>query len=110
MFALGQGRLYHRPTEGTINFLTTKFASKPDIRDANITAFKVGYAFGETTEVLLRVFRHLRGGAGAHAAREVLADLGQPRAGVRADHRIEEGRLAAVPRVLSDHARIRRTA
>ena len=43
--------LYHRPTDGTINFLATKFASKPAIRDANITAFKAGYAFGETTEV-----------------------------------------------------------
>jgi 2-oxoglutarate ferredoxin oxidoreductase subunit alpha len=52
MFALGLlSWLYHRPTEGTLNFLTAKFASKPDIRDANITAFKAGYAFGETTEV-----------------------------------------------------------
>ena len=52
MFALGLLTwLYHRPTDGTINFLSTKFASKPQIRDANITAFKTGYAFGETTEV-----------------------------------------------------------
>jgi 2-oxoglutarate/2-oxoacid ferredoxin oxidoreductase subunit alpha len=52
MFALGLlSWLYQRPTEGTINFLSTKFAANPDIRDANITAFKTGYAFGETTEV-----------------------------------------------------------
>jgi 2-oxoglutarate ferredoxin oxidoreductase subunit alpha len=52
MFALGLlSWLYQRPTEGTINFLSTKFASNPDIRDANVTAFKTGYAFGETTEV-----------------------------------------------------------
>ncbi len=52
MFALGLlSWLYHRPTEGTLGFLTTKFASKPAIRDANVTAFKTGYAFGETTEV-----------------------------------------------------------
>src|SRR5918993_1639244 len=52
MFALGLlSWLYHRPTEGTINFLSAKFAGKPDIRDANLTAFKAGYAFGETTEV-----------------------------------------------------------
>jgi len=51
MFALGLlSWLYHRPTEGTLSFLSSKFASKPDIRDANITAFKTGYAFGETTE------------------------------------------------------------
>ena len=52
MFALGLlSWLYHRPIDGTINFLTAKFASKPEIRDANITAFKAGHAFGETTEV-----------------------------------------------------------
>ncbi|HZA03744.1 MAG TPA: 2-oxoacid:acceptor oxidoreductase subunit alpha, partial [Propionibacteriaceae bacterium] len=51
MFALGLlSWLYHRPTEGTLNFLSAKFANKPDIRDANLTAFKTGYAFGETTE------------------------------------------------------------
>ncbi len=52
MFALGLlSWLYGRPTEGTLNFLSTKFANKPAIRDANITAFKTGFAFGETTEV-----------------------------------------------------------
>ena len=51
MFALGLlSWLYGRSTEGTTNFLARKFAGKPDIRDANITAFKTGYAFGETTE------------------------------------------------------------
>jgi hypothetical protein len=39
---------------GTLDFLSAKFASKPEIRDANITAFKAGYAFGETTEVCRR--------------------------------------------------------
>lgn len=52
MFALGLlSWLYHRPTEGTVSFLEDKFAAKPQIRDANIAAFKTGYAFGETTEV-----------------------------------------------------------
>ncbi|WP_204918293.1 2-oxoacid:acceptor oxidoreductase subunit alpha [Microlunatus panaciterrae] len=52
MFALGLlSWLYHRPVEGTLSFLSSKFANKPAIRDANITAFKTGYAFGETTEV-----------------------------------------------------------
>lgn len=52
MFALGLlSWLYSRPTEGTIEFLAEKFAKKPVIRDANVAAFKAGYAFGETTEV-----------------------------------------------------------
>lgn len=51
MFALGLlSWLYHRPTDQTETFLTEKFASKADIRDANIAAFRAGYAFGETTE------------------------------------------------------------
>ena len=51
MFALGlMSWLYNRPTEGTIEFLKAKFASRPEIAEANITAFNAGYAFGETTE------------------------------------------------------------
>jgi 2-oxoglutarate ferredoxin oxidoreductase subunit alpha len=51
MFALGLlSWMYGRPTETTIDFLTARFAKVPDIRDANITAFKAGWNFGETTE------------------------------------------------------------
>ncbi|HMR49830.1 MAG TPA: 2-oxoacid:acceptor oxidoreductase subunit alpha [Arachnia sp.] len=51
MLALGLlSWLYSRPTEGTEKFLAEKFAKKPEIRDANIAAFRAGYAFGETTE------------------------------------------------------------
>lgn len=51
MFALGLlSWLYNRPVEGTIAFLETKFAAKPEIMKANITAFRAGYNFGETTE------------------------------------------------------------
>ncbi len=51
MFSLGLlSWLYGRPVETTERFLTTRFASKPDIRDANIAAFKAGWNFGETTE------------------------------------------------------------
>ncbi|MGY4719515.1 2-oxoacid:acceptor oxidoreductase subunit alpha [Naumannella cuiyingiana] len=51
MFALGLlSWLYHRPVESTLEFLSTKFANKPDIRDANLTAFRTGHAYGETTE------------------------------------------------------------
>jgi len=51
MFALGLlSWMYGRPTDSTIAFLTKRFAKVPDIRDANITAFKAGWNFGETTE------------------------------------------------------------
>jgi len=52
MFALGlMSWLYHRPTEATVAFLERKFAARPLIAKANVTAFKAGYNFGETTEV-----------------------------------------------------------
>jgi 2-oxoglutarate ferredoxin oxidoreductase subunit alpha len=52
MFALGlMSWLYHRPTEGTVAFLQRKFKARPLIAEANVTAFKAGYNFGETTEV-----------------------------------------------------------
>src|SRR5215210_6998063 len=51
MFALGlMSWLYTRPTEGTISFIEKKFAKRPEIAEANIRAFKAGYAFGETAE------------------------------------------------------------
>jgi len=51
MFALGLLLwLYHRPTEGTIEFLEKKFANKPEIMKANIAAFQAGWSYGETTE------------------------------------------------------------
>ncbi|RNL62316.1 2-oxoacid:acceptor oxidoreductase subunit alpha [Nocardioides marmoriginsengisoli] len=54
MFALGLlSWMYGRPTETTIDFLSARFAKVPDIRDANITAFKAGWNFGETTEAFV---------------------------------------------------------
>jgi 2-oxoglutarate ferredoxin oxidoreductase subunit alpha len=54
MFALGLlSWMYGRPVETTIDFLTSRFAKAPDIRDANITAFKAGWNFGETTEAFV---------------------------------------------------------
>ncbi|GII53517.1 oxidoreductase [Planotetraspora thailandica] len=51
MFALGLlSWLYNRPTEGTVRFLETKFAKKPDIAKANVAAFQAGWNYGETTE------------------------------------------------------------
>ncbi|MFC7340071.1 2-oxoacid:acceptor oxidoreductase subunit alpha [Saccharopolyspora griseoalba] len=51
MFALGLlSWMYHRPTEGTEQFLREKFAGKPDIAQANILAFRAGWNYGETTE------------------------------------------------------------
>jgi len=51
MFALGLlCWLYHRPTEGTIEFLAKKFADKPNLLRANTIAFEAGWSFGETTE------------------------------------------------------------
>jgi 2-oxoglutarate ferredoxin oxidoreductase subunit alpha len=54
MFALGLlSWMYGRPTDPTITFLERRFAKVPDIRDANITAFKAGWNFGETTEAFV---------------------------------------------------------
>ena len=54
MFALGLlSWMYGRPTESTEAFLTKRFAKVPDIRDANLTAFKAGWNFGETTETFV---------------------------------------------------------
>jgi len=54
MFALGLlSWMYGRPTEPTTAFLEKRFAKVPDIRDANVTAFRSGWNFGETTEAFI---------------------------------------------------------
>jgi 2-oxoglutarate ferredoxin oxidoreductase subunit alpha len=52
MFALGlMSWMFSRPTEPTIEWIRSKFASQPDLADANIMALTAGFAFGETTEL-----------------------------------------------------------
>jgi 2-oxoglutarate/2-oxoacid ferredoxin oxidoreductase subunit alpha len=51
MFALGMlSWLYGRPAEGTLSFLEAKFGKRPEIYQANVTAFQAGWNYGETTE------------------------------------------------------------
>ncbi|GAB94139.1 2-oxoglutarate ferredoxin oxidoreductase subunit alpha [Kineosphaera limosa] len=51
MFALGLlSWLYSRPLEGTRAFLKSKFAKKPEVLEANLTALTAGYHYGETSE------------------------------------------------------------
>ena len=51
MFALGlMSWLYHRPTEGTLEYIRRKFEKTPAIAEANERAFKAGWAYGETSE------------------------------------------------------------
>ena len=51
-FALGLvSWLYTRPIEPTINWITERFAAKPQVVEANTRAFRAGYDFGETAEL-----------------------------------------------------------
>jgi 2-oxoglutarate ferredoxin oxidoreductase subunit alpha len=56
-FALGlMYWIYNRQFEGTLEWLTKKFAKKPDILEANQRALKAGYYYGETTETFTTRF------------------------------------------------------
>ncbi|USQ80837.1 2-oxoacid:acceptor oxidoreductase subunit alpha [Ornithinimicrobium faecis] len=51
MLALGLlSWMYSRPLEGTEAFLRAKFAKAPEILEANLTALRAGFNYGETTE------------------------------------------------------------
>jgi len=53
LFALGLlSWLYGRPTDGTERWIEAKFAQRPATRAANLAAFRAGWSFGETTELL----------------------------------------------------------
>ena len=50
-FALGfMLWVYNKPLDFILNWIGTKWASKPDVVDANSKVLKAGYYFGETTE------------------------------------------------------------
>ncbi|MFQ5522007.1 MAG: 2-oxoacid:acceptor oxidoreductase family protein, partial [Acidimicrobiia bacterium] len=56
-FALGlMAWLFHRPTEPVLNWVEAKFARLPEVKAANIAAFKAGYNFGITTEATKTTF------------------------------------------------------
>ncbi len=51
-FALGLvSWLYTRPVEATVEWITERFAAKPQVAEANTRAFRAGYDFGETAEL-----------------------------------------------------------
>jgi len=51
-FALGMMYwMYNRPIDSTVNWLTKKFGSKPEIAEANVRVLKAGWNYGETTEI-----------------------------------------------------------
>ena len=58
MFALGLLYwLYGRNMDSSINFIQKKFATKPEIVDANIKALNTGYYYGETVEAIKTTYR-----------------------------------------------------
>jgi 2-oxoglutarate/2-oxoacid ferredoxin oxidoreductase subunit alpha len=53
LFALGVlSWLYDRPTETTERWIKTRFSDRPGPLHANLAAFRAGWSFGETTELL----------------------------------------------------------
>ena len=53
LFALGVlSWLYGRPTETTERWLQNRFGDRPAVLQANRAAFRAGWSFGETTELL----------------------------------------------------------
>jgi 2-oxoglutarate/2-oxoacid ferredoxin oxidoreductase subunit alpha len=53
VFALGLvSWMYGRPTEPTVAWIEKKFADTPAVGAANLAAFRAGYNFGETAELL----------------------------------------------------------
>jgi 2-oxoglutarate ferredoxin oxidoreductase subunit alpha len=56
-FALGLiSWMYTRPSDPTLEWIDKRFGSRPQVRDANVAAFKAGLHFGETAEVFGHAF------------------------------------------------------
>ena len=53
LFALGLlSWMYSRPADLTLNWIEQRFAKTPTVAEANTLAFKAGYNFGETAELV----------------------------------------------------------
>ena len=105
MFALGLlSWMYGRPTESTIAFLEKRFAKVADIRDANITAFKAGWNFGETTETFVVQYEIK---PAPMSAGHLPQHHRQPRAGLRPGRRRRAVRAPGLPGLLPDHPGLR---
>ncbi|MEX1178820.1 MAG: 2-oxoacid:acceptor oxidoreductase subunit alpha [Nitriliruptor sp.] len=51
MLALGLvSWMFHRPISGTEEWLRTKFRTRPEVAEANLTALHAGWNYGDTTE------------------------------------------------------------
>ncbi len=48
--------MFDRPLEPTIEWITEKFASLPEVAAANVSALKAGYHYGETTEIFSHTY------------------------------------------------------
>ena len=104
MFALGlMSWLYGRPTEGTIAFLESKFAKRPEIAAANVKAFQTGYAFGETTEAFAVQYEVKPAALKPGLYRNITGNQALAYGLIAAS--VKSG-PAALPRRVPDHARI----
>ncbi|WP_220386648.1 2-oxoacid:acceptor oxidoreductase subunit alpha [Frankia sp. ArI3] len=57
MFALGLvSWMFSQPIEDTIAYLHKRFASKPDVQAANVSALRAGWIYGESTEAFANVY------------------------------------------------------
>jgi 2-oxoglutarate/2-oxoacid ferredoxin oxidoreductase subunit alpha len=98
MFALGLlSWLYTRPTEITERFLQAKFGNKPLLLEANLVAFRAGWAFGETTETFEHAYEVAPAPATAGTYRNITGNVALAYGLVAAAHR------ARLPLVLGSY-------
>ncbi len=48
--------MYTRPTEPLVDWIKKRFASRPEVFEANVAAFRAGFNFGETAELFDHAF------------------------------------------------------
>ena len=104
-FALGLiSWMYTRPEQPTIDWITEKFAKRPQVRDANLAAFRAGHAFGETAELFDHPYQVLpapqKPGTYTNITGNTALAWGLVAAGQLAQ-------LPGVPGLLPDHAGLR---
>lgn len=81
--------LYNRPTQKQVEWIEAKFKKRPEIAAANVKAFNVGWAFGETTELIGETYQVERAPMEAGTYRNIMGNQALVAGLVAAAHQSE---------------------
>ena len=99
--------MYTRPTEPLLEWIKKRFASRPEVLEANLAAFRAGYNFGETAELFDHPYEVKPAPLPGREYRQITGNVALSYGLVAA---AQKAKLPLLLRVVPDHAGVRHPA